>query len=690
MNQIRQHMKRTATLVGLCLAILSSCSQKELNTKSVAPDKILVNGKVYTADSDHPYAEAIAIKGNKIIAVGSTTEINKLASAQTKTIDLKNHLVIPGINDAHFHSFSNAPVGHQIELQWEPCWEQVLEAVKKAVNETPKGTWITTSMAGVNVIEDLKADRFSLDKIAPNHPVYISTWFSHGEIINTRALELFDLSETEKDPLGGWYVRVEGSDVITGKFHEYAQWPLRRKLMDFNLNDEELTQAMQDQTNELLRNGVTSIQDMPLLDPNRYLKVLEDSKIPIRVRYIRIPTTSTTARDVEEVKDLPKYPVKDRLVTATGTKWFLDGTPMEREAATREDYADKPDWKGSVFFSDEEIKSILSNPEEWRGQVLLHTHGDRSAEAIISTMESIEGVDWKSKRVRMEHGDGVVGDLVPRTAKLGALVVQQPQHLVLEHIFKSRFGQHTDFHKLKSLLDAGIPLSFGTEGIESPFASFSYAINHPLDPKESLTREQVIDGFTKAGAFAEFEEETKGQIKVGMVADIAVLSQDILTIPVEKIVKTQSILTMVDGKVVYDKGVLAPQKEEAKKSKSTGKKKVKIVVNNVKNANGKVLISVFNSEDAFPDVIAEAVLTGIVEIENNTAIHEIELEEGEYAISIMHDENENYTMDTNVMGIPTEGYGMSNNVKSTMGMPSYEDCQFYIEEDMTMEIKLKY
>lgn len=192
MNLIRQHIKKTTTLALLCLAILSSCTQKKPNTKSIAPDKILINGKVYTADSDNPYAEAIAIKGSQIIAVGTTDEINKLANAQTKTIDLKNHLVIPGINDAHFHSFSNAPVGHQIELQWEPSWEQVLEAVKKAVNETPEGTWITTSMAGVNVIEDLKADRFSLDKIAPNHPVYISTWFSHGEIINTEAMKLLN------------------------------------------------------------------------------------------------------------------------------------------------------------------------------------------------------------------------------------------------------------------------------------------------------------------------------------------------------------------------------------------------------------------------------------------------------------------------------------------------------------------
>ncbi|MGB0870023.1 MAG: amidohydrolase [Flavobacteriales bacterium] len=554
---MKKIIKQGTLLLAMCLSgFVISCKSQKNNDKQAVADKVFINGKIYTADTAKPMAEAMAIKGNKIVAVGSTEQISKLVTKETKTIDLKEHLVIPGLNDAHFHSFSNAPVGHQIQLPWEPSWSQVLEAVEKAIKEVPEGTWIT-GLAGVNVIDDLKADRFSLDKIAPNHPVYISTWFSHGEIINTKAMNLFGIDERIKDPLGGWFIRVENSDVITGKFHEYAQWPLRRQLINFNLNDKQLVDAMQAQTNELIQNGVTSIQDMPILDPDRYLKVLEDSKIPIRVRYMRMPNTSPTSRDIEESKNLPEYPLKNLHVRATGTKWFLDGTPMERVAATRKAYADSdnPNWKGKMSFTNNEIKRILTKEEDWRGQVLLHTHGDRSAEIIINTMESIKGVDWKSKRVRMEHGDGVVEDLIPRAADLGAVIVQQPHHLVLGDIIESRFG-HKHFFKFKSLLDANIPLAFGTEGIESPFAAFVYALNHPFDSKESLTREEVIDGFTKGAAFAEFEEKVKGQIKVGMLADIAILSQDILTVPEEKIVETKSIMTIVDGKIVYDSKAL--------------------------------------------------------------------------------------------------------------------------------------
>ncbi|BDD07050.1 amidohydrolase [Aureibacter tunicatorum] len=553
-----KNLQQFSTLLLSCILFTTSCSKKITKSQEnrELADKVLYNGKVYTADTHNPLAEAIAIKGNKIISVGTTDQILELASENAEKINLENHLVIPGFNDAHFHSFSNAPVGHQLQLQWEPSWDQVLEAVQQAVKEVPEGTWIT-GLAGVNVIDDKRSDRFSLDEIAPNHPVYISTWFSHGEVINTKAMNLFGLNDKVKDPLGGWFIREEGSDVITGKFHEYAQWPLRRQLMDFNLNDQELAEAMKAQTSELLSYGVTSIQDMPILSPTRYLKVLEDAEVPIRVRYIRMPNTTPDGRDTEESKSLPKYPLENRLVTATGTKWFLDGTPMERVAAIRKEYADKPNWKGKMSFSNDEIKHILSNPDsEWRGQVLFHTHGDRSAEIIINTMESMKGIDWKSKRVRLEHGDGVVDDLIPRAARLGAIVVQQPHHLVLADIVRSRFGHETHFFKMKSLLENNIPLAFGTEGVEGPFSAFAYALHHPLDPKESLTREEIIDGFTKGSAFAEFEEHHKGQIKEGMLADLAVLSQDILTIPEEKIVETKSIMTIVDGKIVYDTKVL--------------------------------------------------------------------------------------------------------------------------------------
>ncbi|MGB1239746.1 MAG: amidohydrolase family protein, partial [Pseudomonadales bacterium] len=315
-------------------------------------------------------------------------------------------------------------------------------------------------------------------------------------------------------------------------------------------------EVIKEEADKLLRWGVTSIQDMPLVTPERYLRLIDKADLPIRIRYIRIPTTTTEGRDVDESADLPKHPFGNPKITASGTKWFLDGTPMERVAATRKAYADRPGWKGRMFFDNQQIEEMIAKPEEWRGQLLLHCHGDRCAENVMDSMQAVSDGDWKAKRLRIEHGDGIVGELIDQAAELGVIAVQQPHHLVLQQIFRSRYGEDTQFLRLRSLIEAGVPLAFGTEGLDSPYAAFPYAVNHPLDASESITREQVVDGFTRVAAFAEFEEQQKGQIKAGMLADIAVLSQNLLNVSMEKITETQSLLTIVDGEIAYDAGEL--------------------------------------------------------------------------------------------------------------------------------------
>ena len=514
-------------------------------------DKIFVNGRVFTADDQNSYVEAIAVKGDRILATGTTAAISRLRNTQTVTIDLKKRLVIPGINDAHYHMFSNAPVGYQLQLDWEPGWDDVARELKKAVLELPKGAWIT-GLIGVNAIEDeARAKRFFLDNITPDHPVYISTWFSHGEVFNTAAMRALGVKENEPDPIGGWFDRVEGSQVITGRFYEYAQWPLRRKLIDLTLTDEQIKDEFEKEAMKLLSLGVTSVQDMPIMKPERYLKLLNKSDFPIRVRYMRIPVTTPEGRDTDEARDIPTHPFDNPMITATGTKWFMDGTPIERGAALRKDYADKPGWKGYLAFPKEEVTDILTNRNDWKGQLLFHCHGDAAAENLFNRMKSIKDVNWASQRVRVEHGDGVVGELAKTASELGVIVVQQPAHLVIGYIYQARYGYDTKFFPLKSLIDEGVVLAFGTEGLESPFEHIGHAVNHNMNPAESITREQAVKAFTRDSAYAEFEEKDKGIIAQGMLADFAVLSQNIFSVPVEKIRETQSVMTVIGGEIKY-------------------------------------------------------------------------------------------------------------------------------------------
>jgi predicted amidohydrolase YtcJ len=161
-------------------------------------------------------------------------------------------------------------------------------------------------------------------------------------------------------------------------------------------------------------------------------------------------------------------------------------------------------------------------------------------------------VDWTGKRVRIEHGNGVTGDLVPRAHRLGAVVVQTPLLLGMVDLVSTRYGLDTPFFPVRSLLEAGVPLAVGSDNLVNPYVNIRLLALHPIHPEEALTREQAVEAYTRGSAFAEFEESEKGTIAPGKLADIAVLSQDIFTVPLDALPATESILTLVGGEVVYD------------------------------------------------------------------------------------------------------------------------------------------
>lgn len=240
------------------------------------------------------------------------------------------------------------------------------------------------------------------------------------------------------------------------------------------------------------------------------------------------------------------------MLKVSGIKWVLDGTPLERGASLREPYRDRKNWSVRLNFPQEEIVSMVRESLKWDDQLLVHCVGDGAVEAVFNAMEGISGVDWTKKRVRIEHGDGLVADLIPRARRLGVVVVQNPLHLNFADILKERFGSDTPISLYRSLLDAGIPLAFGSDAPMNPYRDIMLAVMHPINPSEALTREQAVEAYTRVSAFAEFEEQEKGTITTGKLADIAVLSQDIFTAPPKTLPETRSILTIVGGQVVHD------------------------------------------------------------------------------------------------------------------------------------------
>ncbi|HRI05071.1 MAG TPA: amidohydrolase family protein [Pyrinomonadaceae bacterium] len=468
-------------------------------------------------------------------------------------IDLQGKTVIPGINDAHFH-FTPFPEGIQLTFNsMEPTWAETVEAIKKALKTAPKGKWIFGTI-GYNALSEKTADRFALDQISPDNPILLGAFYGHGDIFNSKAMPLLKIADDGPDVLGGYFERVSNSRKVNGRSWEYAQWRPARVLAD-QASDEIAIAELKKMSDEAVRFGVTSMQVMSTLSIDRFAKLLVKADLPIRVRAIPFALTFENRRDLSEFQMLSKLNFTKSKVKASGIKWILDGTPFEHGSATRQPYTDMPSSKGKMNFPEAEISKMLKESLNFNQQILFHCSGDRCVESVFDAMEKIK-IDWKQKRVRIEHGDGVSGDLIERGRKLGVIVVQNPTHLSFVEMLYSRYSPKTAFMQARSLIDGGMHFALGSDGPMNPYLNIMFSSIHPSRPTEAITREQAVVAYTKVAAFAEFTEKDKGSLIRGKLADLSVLSQDIFTAPVPELPKTHSILTFIGGKIAYDEKLL--------------------------------------------------------------------------------------------------------------------------------------
>jgi predicted amidohydrolase YtcJ len=506
-------------------------------SRAAAPTLLLTSGKVFTADSTRPWAEAIAIRGDRIVAVGTTAEVRRLAGHGTREIALGGRVVIPGINDAHDH-VGAVPLGGEFHTSAsptpDPTFGQVLDSVRALGARTPAGLWLHTAI-GVRVLDDTAARRAALDRVAAGHPVILGSWWGHGAVLNTAALHLLGIADTASDPLGGWYERDQ-SGGLTGRLDEYARWAAERRLYS-GLPERVLVTSLQAFADSALRLGVTTVQDMTSdLTPALTVRVLRTARLPIRMRLIRWSVPNSAGRneaewDAATIRPAPR-------VVVSGRKWVLDGTPIERNALRRAAYASPPGSHGRLNFPADTIRMMLAAAlRPGAAQLHLHVVGDSTAALVLSAMEAL-GPDsvWRARRVRFEHAPGLVGPLIERAHRLG-IVIAQP-----------RAGA-----PLRTWRAAGIPLAYGSDGLRNPFYNLMVAVSgRGGDPTEALTREQAVTMYTRGSAYAAFAEREQGTLAPGMLADLAVLSQDIFTIPAAALPGTISVLTLVGGRIARD------------------------------------------------------------------------------------------------------------------------------------------
>lgn len=477
-------------------------------TLTAQPSLVLVSGKVFTGDPAKPFAEAVAIEGDRISAVGTTAEIRAMANDRTRMIDLDGRVVIPGFNDAHTHPGFATRVFRPGESM-NPSRAQVEAAIHNAVDETPADMWIIMTI-GHDVLLDPEVNAESLETFARGRKVLLNAFTGHGSIMSNAAMDALGIARDATDPRGGWYGR-DAEGRVDGRAFEYAQYPFERQIADM-ATDTELVEQIRSWADEALSYGITSVQAMPWVKEQRFIDALSRANTPLRVRVIDL-------LDHEDSK-------------TDAVKWILDGTPLEGNAALR-------NGKGRLNFKD--FASMARAAANSKRQLLVHASGDLAVETALKAFAQNPTL----VRPRIEHGDGLHRDLFPLMKRTGAVIVQNPSHFEARRFFPAG-----DYQIVKQIVNAGIPFAIGSDGPMNPYLNIMWATNNGA---ESLTREQVVRAYTSGSAYAEMKEREKGTIAKGMLADLAVLSQDIFEVPAEALPGTTSVMTIVGGKVAHER-----------------------------------------------------------------------------------------------------------------------------------------
>ena len=520
-----------------------------------APQLVLVNAKVFTADPALPYAQAVAIEDGRILAVGSNERVRALTGPNTRIIDAGGRLVTPGLTEAHVHlgvALPTPPLAMPNLPFPGPNAEQALAAVEQAAKT--RTDWVTAYI-GPLIARDRRNWRKALDAVAPNTPVFFRAFWGHTSIVNSEGLRRLGISEEITDPLGGWWGRDE-TGHLDGRAYEAAETITPRIRP---ATAERLATSFGEAQQRYARWGVTSIH---LMNNDKSLEVtlagLAIAK-PLQKWTVyswgtwetqRIPE-AWAAIDRVAKQTLPKVRVE-------GPKWIVDGTPIEQNSLQRAAYVDRPGWHGRSNFTDEQLREILQLALARPTQLALHVVGDAETDRVLKMMEQLAPVaTWRAKRIRIEHGDGIGRDVFEKAAQLGLVVIQNPTHLAIPPIAGKKMLDHEIV--LKSFVNAGIPLALGSDGgvaEQNPFLNLMLAVLVPSDPSEALTREQALTAYTAGGAYAEVQDQRKGRLAPGFTADLAVLSQDVLTVPTSRLPATTSLLTIVDGEVIFEDAML--------------------------------------------------------------------------------------------------------------------------------------
>ncbi|MDP4997762.1 MAG: amidohydrolase [Saprospiraceae bacterium] len=563
-----------AWLFLLLLILTAACQQAE------QADVVFTNGKIYTVNSDQPWVEALAVKDERIVAIGTADEVAAWQGDGTEVVDLQGAFAMPGFIEGHGHFLGLGESLMNLNFLRSRSWQEIIDAVAAEVQQKKPGEWITGrgwhQEKWQEIVENTVLGypyHHELSAVSPDNPVILRHASGHGSFANAKAMEIAGVSRETPNPSGGEIVRDSRGEVI-GMFEETAQRLITRAYSEYldSLSEDEREErwmrAVTLAEEECLKNGITSFQDAgtALEDILKLRDLAEKGELDVRL-WAMIRNSSEFLQD--KLDGFPIINAGNHYFTSRAMKVSIDGALGPFGAWLLESYADKPNFVGQNTTPVPEVENLAKLAMAHGMQFCAHAIGDRANREVLDIFERNfkENSDKKDLRWRIEHAQHLHPDDIPRFGQLGVIASMQGIHCTSDAPFvEKRLGYERAVegaYVWRSLLETGAVVTNGTDApVEevNPFESLYATVTRKRSdtgfeffPDQKLTREEGIYSYTMACAYSAFEEKDKGSLELGKLADMVVLSKDLLACTDEEILDTEVLMTIVGGNIKYAK-----------------------------------------------------------------------------------------------------------------------------------------
>ena len=561
------------SVFAILVAGLSVQAKVQRGGTAQAPpaDLVLTNGRIVTVDDGRPEAEAMAVSGDRIEALGTAAEIGRLVGPSTKVIDLHGQLAIPGFIESHGHFTGIGGAQLELNLMNVQSWDEIVRMVADAVARAKPGEWIygrgwhqeKWTARPVPNVEGFPTHA-SLDKVSPNNPVVLEHASGHAAFVNGKAMELSGIRRPTESPSGGEILRDANGDA-TGLLRETAQGLVREPPPSADVREARARQELELASKEVLSKGITTFEDAgsPLATIDRMKAMIDEGKIGVRLWVmVRQPNETIGPK-------LAQYRMIDYgngHLTVRAIKKQIDGALGSRGAWLLAPYADKPDSSGLETTKVAEIDATAALAMKNGFQLCVHAIGDRANRETLDIFErAFKANPGKTDlRWRVEHAQHLSAQDIPRFGKMGVIASMQGIHCtsdapyVLQRLGPQRAKEGA--YVWQKLMKSGAIVANGTDApVEDvdPIPNYYATVSRKLKDgtvffaDQRMSRMEALKSYTINGAYAAFEENNRGSLKVGKYADVTVLSKDILKIPEDEIPSAKVAYTIVGGKILY-------------------------------------------------------------------------------------------------------------------------------------------